>query len=210
MDLGPVSSVVQCRRNGPLIALAASLWIRPHDTLMDATFGRGLFHADYAHPGPLIKHDLGLDGVDFRQLPEADNSIDVVLYDPPYTSIGGRATSTMTDFNDRYGLAAAPATPEELRVLIAAGVKECARVLTPGGRLLAKTMDYISSGRYQCGLQHLFNCGVDADLDIVDLFIHHSGMGPQPKKNLDGSPRRQVHSRRAHSYLVVLKKPGGS
>ena len=44
---------------------------------------------------------------------------------------------------------------------------------------------------------------------FADLFIHHSGMGPQPKTNLDGTPRRQVHSRRAHSYLVVFQKPKG-
>lgn len=187
--------------------MVASLWIRPNDVLMDATFGRGLFWTHYHHPGPFIKHDLHtVDGVDFRQLPEPDGSVDCVAYDPPYTSIGGRATTTLPDFNDRYGLLDAPRNPEDLRDLIAAGVKECARVLVPGGRLVAKTADYISSGKYQCGLKHLFDSGADADLDIVDLFIHHSGMGPQPKTNLDGTPRRQVHSRRCHSYCVVFRK----
>jgi len=112
-----------------------------------------------------------------------------------------------SDLNDRYGLATAPRTPEELRQLIADGIKECTRVLAPNGRLLVKTADYISSGRYQAGLLHVMVAGINAGLEIADLFIHHSGMGPQPSRNLDGTPRRQVHSRRAHSYLLVLQKP---
>lgn len=200
-----VPSVLAVRTNGPLMAAVAKLWIRPGDTVVDVTYGRGMFWTHYGHPGPFITHDLAIDGVDFSHLPELDHSVDVVVLDPPYTAIGGRATSTLPDFNDRYGLIAAPANPDELRQLIAAGIKEAARILSPGGRLLIKCADYISSGKYQTGLQHVLNTGVDAGLEIVDIFIHHSGTGPQPTKNLDGTLRRQVHSRRAHSYLVVFK-----
>lgn len=200
----PVPSVIATRRNGPLIASVAKLWIRPTDTVLDVTYGRGLFWTNYEHPGPFKTHDLALDGVDFRQLPEPDGSVNVVVLDPPYPSVGGR--STLANFDRRHGLIEAPRAPEDLRQLIADGIKEGARVLVRGGRLLVKAADYISSGRYQSGLQHVLNSGVDTDLEIVDLFIHHSGMLPQPKQNPDGTRRRQVHSRRAHSYLVVFKK----
>ncbi len=34
-----------------------------------------------------------------------------------------------------------------------------------------------------------------------------TGTGPQPLTNRDGTPRRQVHSRRAHSFLCVFERP---
>ena len=205
--MDPVSSVIGSKTNGPLIAAVARLWIRPTDAVVDVTYGRGKWWVDYRHPGPFTAHDIRTDGVDFRALPEADRSVDVVTMDPPYTAIGGRNTSTVGDFNDRYGLVDAPRTPDELRDMIAAGIKEAARVLRPGGRLLIKTADYISGGKYQPGLHHVTGVAADAGLELVDLFIHNSGFGPQPKQNLDGTPRRQVHSRRAHSYLVVFRAP---
>jgi hypothetical protein len=202
-----VQSVVVSKRNGPLLAEVARLWLNPADLVLDVTYGRGLFWTDY-RPARLIAHDLyTVDGIDFRRLPEGDSSIDVVVFDPPYVSPGGRATSTIHEFNDRYGIDLVPRTVKETQELIAAGMKEATRVLVPGGRLLVKCADYISSGRFVQGRHHVVSTARTLGLEQVDEFVHHSGSGPQPKKNRDGTPRRQVHSRRAHSYLCVFQAP---
>jgi hypothetical protein len=80
---GTVQSVVKARTNGPLIAAVAVLWIRDGDRVLDVTYGRGNFWTKF-RPEHLTTHDLTLDGVDFRHLPEDDNSVDVVVFDPPY------------------------------------------------------------------------------------------------------------------------------
>src|SRR5688572_3505485 len=84
-----VQSVVHCATNGPLLAAAAQLWIGPDDLVVDVTYGKGNFWTRY-RPGRLVTHDLALDGVDFRHLPEAPGSVDVVVFDPPYIPQGGR------------------------------------------------------------------------------------------------------------------------
>lgn len=201
-----IESVIKCRTNGELIAVTAPLWLRPTDRVLDVTYGRGGFWTLIGpKEWPLVEfdgHDLYvLDGVNFLQLPEADGSVDVVVFDPPYVSQGGRDTSTEQEFMARYGLYDAPRTPTEQQAEIAAGIKECARVLAPRGRLLVKTMDYVSSGRKVWGRRHVIESAEAAGLKHDDEFIHHSGTGPQPKH------ARQVRARAAHSYLEVFVKP---
>jgi hypothetical protein len=208
-----VQSVVRCQENGPLIAAAAQLWIKDTDLVVDMTYGRGLFWTKY-RPARLVGHDLITDGVDFRQLPEADGTVDVAVFDPPYISPGGRTTSTLDgrggdagDFNERYGLTDTPTSPAELADLIAQGIKEATRVLAPKGRLMVKCMDYVSSGGLFLGRHHVVTTALALGLTQVDEFVHHSGTGPQPTQNPDGTPRRQIHSRRAHSFLCVFQAP---
>jgi len=195
---GTVQSVVRARTNGPLIAAAATLWIQPDDLVVDATYGRGNFWTRY-RPERLVTHDIALDGVDLRHLPEADQTVDVVVLDPPYIAQGGRDTSTVPEFLDRYGLDDGPKTPAAIEALVAAGISEAGRVLKPGGRLMVKCMDYISGGKFIGGRHHVVTTALASGFDQVDEFIHVSGLGPQPPG------RRQVHSRRAHSFLCVFR-----
>lgn len=196
-----VESVVKSRYNGPLIRAAAELWIEPTDLVVDVTYGKGNFWTEF-QPARFVKHDLHtLDGVDFRALPEADDSCDVIVFDPPYIPQGGRETSGMPDFLARYGLMTVPSTNAALRVLIGAGIVEAARVLRPGGRLMVKCMDYINGSAYQAMRHFVVATALEDGLVQVDEFVHHSGLGAQP------AGRRQLHSRRAHSYLCVFQKP---
>ncbi len=197
---GTVESVVKSRTNGRLIAVAAQLHIGPDDAVIDVTYGRGGFWSEY-RPRGLVAHDLRVDGVDFRDLPHADASFDVVMFDPPYIPQGGRDSDKAADFRDRYGLDEVPMTVGELEELISAGVHEVARVLKPRGRLFAKCMDYVNGGRYQQGRHHMVQEAMDAGLVQIDEFVHHSGVG------MGNNTGRQVTSRRAHSFLCVFRKP---
>lgn len=199
-----VQSVVPSHRNGPLIASAAQLWINDDDTVLDITYGRGLFWTEY-RPARLIAHDLyHLDGVDFRSLPEGDASVDVVVFDPPYLARGGVATSTVPGFLTRYGLNStgaddSPDTVEKVQTLMVQGISEAHRVLQIGGRLLVKCMDFVTSGRFQPMRHFVVSESQTIGFEQVDEFVHYSGTGP-------GVWPRQVHSRRAHSFLCVFRK----
>jgi hypothetical protein len=194
-----IQSVVRCQDNGPLLAAAATLWIHPGDVVLDATYGRGRFWT-CVRPENLIAHDLALDGVDFCHLPEADASVDVVVFDPPYIENPG-AMSTIPDFTDRYGLTTVSRDPAELLKLVGAGIVEGHRVLKPKGRLMVKCMDYVNRGRFQLGRHNVVATALALGMDQVDEFVHYSGTGPQPPHN------RQVHSRRAHTFLCIFQKP---
>lgn len=201
----PVLSVVKARTNGPLIAAAARLWIGPEDLVVDVTYGRGNFWTDY-RPEHLTPHDIALDGVDFRELPEADGSTDVVVFDPPYIPQGGRETSTAPEFLARYGLLTVARSTGEMEEVNRRGVAECARILRPGGRLFVKCCDYVNGGEFVQGRHTMVESARAAGLKQVDEFVHSSGTGPQPSANRDGTPRRQLHSRRAHSFLCIFQK----
>lgn len=200
-----VQSVVRSQRNGPLIAAAAQLWINDDDRVLDMTYGRGLFWTDY-RPRRLFTNDLSLESEaefhhDFRDFPAwSDGSFNVVVFDPPYIAQGGRDASTVPDMLDRYGLVDVPKTVAEVDDLIRAGMVEAVRLMGNGARLLVKCMDYVNGGEYVRGRHKVVSCAEELGLTQVDEFVHYSGTGPQP------GGRRQLHSRRAHSFLCVFFK----
>lgn len=203
---GPVESVIRTRSNGALIAKVAQLGYLgdPDDVVLDTTYGRGLWWTRY-RPTNLIAHDIELDGVDFRDLPEDTESIPVVCYDPPYISTGNRETSSVDNLYDRYGLGDLKGW-RAIRELMDDGLQECWRVLRPAGYLLVKCMDYVESGRKVWNTFHVAHQGHELGLELVDRFHHLTGGGPQPMNNLDGSPREQKRAREVASMLLVFTK----
>lgn len=203
-----IPSVANVKTNSVLLAdYVRPLYLRANDVVLDATYGKGNFWTKYK-PRKLIKHDLYvLDGVDCRHLPENDESVDVVVLDLPYTSVGGRKTSTIKDFHKAYGLQRGGKTPEDVQVVIAEGIREAYRVLVPYGLLMAKCQDYISGGSFVSGHFSTVESAQHFGFTLIDEFIHYrGGLGAQPTHNLDGSRRRQVHSHRAHSFLCIFQK----
>lgn len=203
------------RTNGHLIADVAKLYPPSVDAVvLDPTYGRGLWWTKW-RPPTLICHDLyTLDGVDFRQLPEDDESIDLVAFDPPYVSVGGRETSTLSrprdherldrrddTFMDRYGLRDAPRTPELLHEMNMQGLKESVRVLKPGRFVWTKCMDYVTSGQVKPVTYWTMRDAEAMGLRFVDRFEHIGNVRAQPPG------RRQVHARRNLSTLLVFYKP---
>lgn len=207
-----VNSVYVGRRNDGLIAEAAKLWIRPADEVLDLTFGLGRFWTK-CQPDLFLSSDLYQPGTDlafdYERLPVwLVEWCDVIVLDPPYISTGSKTKTTVPEMYRRFGLAnaGAPKRPADVKAKFTAGIDGSARALRPGGRLLVKCCDYVESGRRHWIHQHAVSAASAAGLVQVDEFVHHSGPGPQPALNLDGTPRRQVHSRRVHSFLCVFQK----
>lgn len=200
----PILRADTWRTNAELIADAVVPlgYIQPHDCVLDPTFGKGVWWKKYT-PTYLTKHDIKLDGVDFRNLPHQKGSFSVVAFDPPYVAKGGRETSTITDFDSGFGLKDAPRTPGELHHMIVEGLAEIHRVLQTNGLVLLKCMNYVTSGHYYPAAYDLLAAATDhpnAPFKLVDEFIHLGKPGPQPPRT------KQYHTRANYSHLFVLEK----
>lgn len=193
--------------NAHLIADVARLgFLRTTDHVLDPTYGRGKWWTLW-RPEQLTTHDLRLDGVDFRQLPEPDATFDAVAFDPPYMAPGGRATSTLPDFNDRYGTHTCARTPREQQDVINAGLKEILRVTKPRGVVLARCCDYVNGGKLFPGTHLTLTAALGMGYELVDRLERVcANPRPQPDRTrADGQPVRQEHARRNLSTLFVLR-----
>lgn len=225
-------------------------YIRPTDVIIDLTYGRGAWWTKYQHPGEFWANLSPDDEMgelppymnawmcrDFRDLGEEWGSFDVALFDPPYVSMGGRATSGLPDFMDRYGLENAATTPELLHADNVRGLAEAMRIVKPGGLILAKCAPYVSSGVRKEGDWWTRDAALEMGLKVEDMLIHIGDVRAQPKvatcrkcggdgfivvgheddvalceecPRCHGAPptvRQQKHARNNYSVLFVFKKP---
>lgn len=202
----------QWKTNGELIADVAKLYLSADMVMLDPTYGRGLWWTVW-RPDTLVTHTK-VDGYDFRKMPEADGTFDAVAFDPPYVAMGGRKTSKLPDFMDRFGLEDAPATPAGLQQDINDGLAEVHRVLRRKGIALVKCQDYISSGKLWPGTHHTLATALALGFTLVDRFEHVGHVRAQPGgrtrrgKNGERVASTQVHARRNLSTLFVLRKAG--
>lgn len=197
---GPVLTSVFVGTNAELMAAMAPLYL--DGDVLDTTYGRGHWWTKI-RPAGLTAHDLHtIDGVDFRALPHDDDQFDVVVFDPPYIPHHSPDTSTAKDFVDRFGTARGAATTTELFELHRAGVAECARVLRPGGWLITKCNDFCNARNLQLGHVNMIEAAHDVGLRCHDLIVHATGTGPGV-----GAIVEQHRTARAHSYLIVFRKP---
>jgi len=138
--------------------------------------------------------------VDFRDTGLPDNLFKVVAYDPPYVAMGGRTTSGIPEFMQRYGLVDVPPSPKKLQEeVINPGLIEAARVASK--YVLVKNKDYISSGKLWRGIYETQLLADSIGLVEVDYFTMVTGASIQPKG------RRQVHARQNSSRLTVFQVP---
>jgi len=195
-------SVFYGHLNADLIAEVAPLYLS--GSVLDVTYGKGAWWRRF-RPDPFASHDIRLDGVDFRALPEADHSWDAVCFDPPYVPRQGRwheqerRRRRERAYRDNYGLQISRGNVE-LQELLFAGLAECARVARRW--VLVKCTDFVNGRRFWVMHETLLAEARRLGLVCHDLIIHASGPGPGGQQIV-----RPLRARRAHSYLLVFSVP---
>lgn len=208
----PVLAATAWHTNSDLIADLVRLGYLADVKTFDATFGLGNWWKKW-RPTDLTTNDIDPSSAaehhwDFRRIPQGFPIYQQIAYDPPYVCTGGRKTTTMPEFQARYGIGAdSPRTPHDLQDLIQDGLLEMARILMPTGILVVKCQDYISSGKYWPGTHYTLEYGLSLGLELVDRLERiQANPRPQPKNRHNGQPTIQRHSRRNLSTAFVFRK----
>lgn len=198
----PVLSVVT-GNNGHLIAEVARLHTLTGKQVADVTYGKGVFWRKMdLSTFTLLTSDLETEcmiNADFRHLPYADASLDVVVLDPPYIhSVGHHVTDSR--YNNRAttkGMYHA-----DIINLYREGMVEASRVLKgSGSQLWVKCKDQVQSAKQCWSHIDLYSIAVEEGLFARDLFV----LVPTSRTAM-GRWTTQAHARKVHSYLWVFEK----
>lgn len=193
MTESPVLAAGSWPTNAEMIEQVARLGYL-NGRVLDLTYGRGKWWTKW-RPDELDPYVGNFLNTNYR-----DELFDAVTYDPPYVCPGGRSTTGLPDFFDRYGLMHTPKSPAELQVVMDLGLAEAHRVCKTGGYVLMKCQDYVSSGKLWLGVTYSQQAGLKLGMEVFDVIHHISGTRAQPSRS------RQVHARRNLSTLLVFKK----
>ncbi len=151
-------------------------------------------------------------GVDCRNLPYSDGSIDCVVLDPPYMEglyrreVGQMAgAGSYAAFRDAYsdGRASTGSPRYHAAVLsmyLDAG-REAHRVLRPRGVLIVKCQDEVSDNKQRLTHVEVINGYSSMGFVADDLFVLVRSNRPGVSRIL-----RQHHARKNHSYFLVFRK----
>lgn len=182
-----IMAVHPWKTNAEMIREAFALHVTPGAVIVDPTFGKGNFYTELPSSYDIIGHDKHKgprkDGVDWGDLPEADDSADVFVFDPPYVAMGGRKTSRIDGMHEAFGMLSADHSPEALWTSILTGFDEAQRVLKRSGLFMFKMMPYVSSGHVQNVIRWTFDALDDRGFVLWDWFIMDGDPGPQPLKD---------------------------
>jgi len=184
-----------------------SLYVGTGSTVADVTYGKGVFWKRVPEGMyRLLATDLR-NGVDCRNLPYGDASIDCVVFDPPYMHTpGGTAHVNHQNYEDYYQNNSAESGPgkkyhEAVLELYFKAADEAQRVLRNEGIYIVKCGDEVCANQQRLTHVELINELTRRGFVMEDLFV-------LVRNNRPGVSRvvRQVHARKNHSYFLVFRK----
>lgn len=186
------------------------LYTRPGMTIADVTYGKGVFWKNVDRSlYDLHLTDLVTDGVDCRALPYSNDSLDALVFDPPYRYVEKKSTAAHTD--QQYQListlrdTAAPETRpgiDGVLDLYRDGITEAARVVRKGGYVFVKCQDTAGDGRQRWVHVDVMGYCEDVGLTPVDLAVVVTHRPPPTRWKIQRSLKK------AHSYFIVARKGG--
>ncbi len=196
--------------NDELFPQILSLYVAPGSLVADVTYGRGVFwKAVPKDRYRLLATDLAM-GVDCRELPYEDASVDCVVLDPPYMHTpGGTAHVGHQNYENYYknnGSTNGHVLKYHEAVLdlyFKAG-KEAWRVLGMNGIFIVKCQDEVCANQQRLTHVELINEYSALGFVCEDLFVLVRNNRPGVSRVL-----KQVHARKNHSYFLVFRKPKG-
>lgn len=208
-------------RNSEVFPKVLELHVDEGATIADVTYGKGVFwknvnRNDYQVYASDLDPEKSPSGhsVDCRNLPYADDSLDVVVLDPPYAEGYYRRNEDMLaggdgshrQFREHYSNGEVLDTDGSkyhqavLDLYYRAGI-EARRVLKDDGTLVVKTQDEVSANTQELTHVQITNF-YEGELNMYtkDLFVVVRSNEPAVS-GMD----RQVHARKNHSYFLVYE-----
>ena len=203
------------RNNEEIFPLILSLYVPIGSEIADVTYGKGVFWKK-VNPSDYNLHFTDIKtGVDCRNLPYENCSMDCVVIDPPYMEGFYRRNSdhlagngTFSSFREAYSDGSIyeqkKDTPKYhdavLDMYYSAGC-EAVRVLKSKGIMIVKSQDEVSANKQHLTHVEIINEYTKHGLTIEDLFVMIRNNRPSIS-----TLKKQVHARKNHSYFLVFRK----
>jgi len=202
--------------NAEVFPLILGLHVPNGARIADVTYGKGVFWRNVP-PGRYELHASDIaDGMDCRDLPYGDGTMDCVVLDPPYMEGFYRrknsqkaGSGTHTAFRDAYSNGderngdkkhtGAPKYHAAVTDMYFRAGAEAQRVLRDGGVLIVKCMDEVSANKQYLTHVEIINKYERLGFYTRDLFIV-----VRPNKPGVSRIKRQVHARKNLSYFLVF------
>ena len=174
---------------------------------LDATYSSGKMWDGLKQPR--LKFDVkptvaGVEEADVRHLPLETESISSAMFDPPFLATTGKSLKKSGDSNviaKRFGVYP---NETELHTMYRDALNELHRVLTPGGLLVFKCQDKVSSGHQYFSHVYVHDYAIETGFYPKDLFVLVA------KSRLVAKwQRKQQHARKYHCYFWVFQKGVG-
>jgi hypothetical protein len=192
--------------NSELFPKVLSLYVEPGSIVADVTYGKGVFWRNVPKGlYKLLASDIKT-GIDCRNLPYEDNSIDCVVFDPPYMHTpGGTAHNGHQNYEEYYKNNSTNNSNkkyhEAVLDLYFSGAREAYRVLKNKGILIIKCQDEVCANK-----QRLTHVEIIVELEkygfvTEDLFVFVRNGKPGVSRVI-----KQRHARKNHSYFLVFRK----
>lgn len=203
------------QNNEEIFPRILSLYVKEGSSIADVTYGKGVFWKKVNHK----KYNLHFSdikmGIDCRNLPYEDLSMDCVVIDPPYMEGFYRRNTdhlaggtTHASFRDAYSdgsvyeqAEGAPKYHDAVLAMYYSAGAEALRVLKKDGILIVKCQDEVSANKQHLTHVEIINEYTKHDLMVEDLFV-------MVRNNKPGVSRlkKQIHARKNHSYFLIFRK----
>ena len=189
-----------------------ALHVPEGSTVADVTFGKGVFWRNVQEGKyDLLATDIQ-SGVDCRDLPYEDETIDCVVLDPPYmeglyrkdnSNLAGASSYSAfrAHYSDGKAKNEGPKYHAAVLDMYFSSGREANRVLKPKGILIVKCQDEVSANT-----QHLTHVEIINEYKELGFYAKDLFVVVRPNKPAMSRVIRQVHARKNHSYFLVFVK----
>lgn len=173
----------------------------------DPTYSKGNFYKNTGIEKPKYIFDLfpqteDTVKADCRNLPLENNSIESLMFDPPFLATTGKSLKEGKDnnfINKRFGVYP---SEKELHKFYVDSMKEFYRILKEDGILIFKCQDKISSGKQYLSHYFIIQEAIKIGFYPKDLFI----LGAKNRIVANWQLKNQKNARKFHSYFIVFEK----
>lgn len=192
--------------NADVFPLILELYVPKASVVADVTYGKGVFWKKISHDAYVLKASDIKQGIDCRALPYENESVDCVIFDPPYMHTpGGTAHLGHQNYDAYYQNNREPKLEkkyhEAVLELYFSGSREAYRVLKIGGILIIKCQDEVCANKQRLTHLEIINELSKMKFIIEDLFVVLRNGHPGVSRII-----YQQHARKNHSYFLVFRK----
>ena len=178
-----------------------SLYV-PEGFDVDPTYSKGVFYKPAEIHEPKYKFDLyprddATVKASAEDLPLGDESVNSIMFDPPFMAGFTKKKPTGIMGERFHGFRYVP----ELWEWYDACLKEYNRILKPGGFLVIKCQDTVSSGKNWFSHVYIMNRALEHGFYPKDLFVLTA-----KSRMIGHNHANQKHARKFHSYFWVFHK----